>query len=217
MLLSKMLYKPYCQSLTKNLSNMAFGLAMVTFSMPTQANETTLWRTGMAATTAALYLTNALGADIMTVDAGMGNQVYFLRYSARWLAEDNVRLSPYLSIRPSLQVGYSKWQSDIDPDHSATNNVIDLLPIFRWSGPWLPFVDYIDTGLGISIFSSEQISGHKFGGPLQFNDYIGFGWNFGRNDNWELSFRFQHYSNNDIYTDNNGINLPHLSFGYHYR
>ena len=180
------------------------------------SSEATLWRTGMAATTVALYLTNALGADVMTVDTGTGDQVYFLRYTARWDSDSTVAIRPGLSITPALQVSYSKWQSELDPDRSATNNVVDLLPIFRWQGSLIPLVDYIDTGVGLALFSAKEISNHKFGGRLQFNDYLGIGWHLGQRSQWEVSLRLQHYSNNDIYKENNGINLPHLSIGYRY-
>lgn len=217
MFLKKMRSNLYLVKCRKRLFQLLIGLSVSATSVQSHAiSETTLWRTGMGATVAALYMTNALDADIMTVDTGVGNNVYFLRYNARWLSDSTYQFGKYLSIQPSLQFGYSKWQSEIDPDRSATNNVIDLVPIFRWSGRWLPLFDFMDTGLGLSIFSADEISGHKFGGPLQFNDYIGFGWNFGEQQNWEFSFRFQHYSNNDIYADNNGINLPHISIGYDY-
>lgn len=179
-------------------------------------SETVMWRSAMAATTVALYLTNALDADAMTVDVGGGEDVYFLRYVARWEADYAVQISSGLEIRPALQVSYSKWQSSQNLDRSATNNVVDLLPVFRWQGRSIPIVDYIDTGVGLSLFSSEEISDLKFGGPLQFNNYLGIGWYLGQQSQWELSLRLQHYSNNDMYEENNGINLPHISVGYRY-
>ncbi|RDL42979.1 hypothetical protein DN730_16750 [Marinomonas piezotolerans] len=179
------------------------------------AEDATIWRTAMGASIVATALTNALGADSMLLELGTGNDIYFARYSARWYADNSRSFGSKLTITPSLQVGYSKWQSGLDKSSSATNNVVDLLPVFRWEGG-IPFVSFIDTGVGLSLFSNNELAGRKFGGPLQFNNYLGLGWRFGEQHNWEASVHFQHYSNNNIYDDNNGVNFTHLSIGYTY-
>ncbi|ADZ91771.1 Lipid A 3-O-deacylase-related protein [Marinomonas mediterranea MMB-1] len=190
----------------------------ITSSVTTQvmANETALWRSGMIAATTAAYLTNALNADTMLVESGTSGDVLFLRYSARWYAEKSTYLSDDFQITPSLQIGYSKWQDGFSLSHADTSNVVDLLPVFRWSGDDLPIFDFIDTGIGLSIMSNENISDKEMGGPLQFNNYLGAGWQLGKKDQWEISLHFQHYSNNDIYDENSGINFTHLSIGYNY-
>ncbi|TDO99031.1 acyloxyacyl hydrolase [Marinomonas balearica] len=180
------------------------------------ANETTLWRSGMVAATAAAYLTNALNADTMLMESGSSGDILFLRYSARWYAEKSTYLNQDFKITPSLQIGYSKWQDGFSLSHADTSNVLDLLPVFRWSGDDLPLFDFIDTGVGLSIISNENISDRNMGGPLQFNNYLGVGWLLGSREQWEVSLHFQHYSNNDIYTENSGINFAHLSIGYNY-
>lgn len=180
------------------------------------AADATIWRSAMGATVIATALTNALGSDTMLLELGTGNDIYFARYSARWHSDTSTTFSNGLTITPSLQAGYSKWQSAKDSSSSATNNVIDLLPVFRWEGSALPLVDFIDTGVGLSIFSSDELAGRKFGGPLQFNNYLGIGWRFGEDDNWEASVHYQHYSNNNIYEENNGVNFAHISIGYNY-
>ena len=204
----------------RNWPNTKSALLVISLStvgaQAAHAADATIWRSAMGATVIATALTNALGSDTMMLELGTGDDIYFARYSARWYSDTSTRISDGLTITPSLQAGYSKWQSAKDSSSSATNNVIDFLPVFRWEGSSLPLVDFIDTGVGLSIFSNDELSGRKFGGPLQFNNYLGIGWRFGEAENWEASVHFQHYSNNNIYEDNNGVNFAHISIGYNY-
>jgi len=43
---------------------------------------------------------------------------------------------------------------------------------------------------------------------------LGFGLGFGEKGQYELSYRYQHISNGDIKTPNNGMNLHLLRLGY---
>ena len=190
-------------------------MAIIAPATDTIANETATWRMTMALTTAAVYLTNALNADAMSVELGGSDDIGFLRYSARWYREQSTRLlDSSWQIQPALQIGYSKWQGGDDLSQQNTNNVFDILPVFRWSSSQAPNL-FVDTGVGLSLFSSEYITQREFGGTLQFNNYLGVGTKF--NDNkWEAAIHFQHYSNNNLYDKNTGVNFWYLSITHRY-
>ncbi|TPE51992.1 acyloxyacyl hydrolase [Maribrevibacterium harenarium] len=215
MLIKKQLSTSFWKKFKRGLWLLCLSVAGILPVTGAVANETATWRTTMALTTAAVYLTNALNADTMSVELGGTDNIGFLRYSARWYREHASRIgNSSWQIQPALQIGYSKWQGSDDLSQKNTNNVFDVLPVFRWSTSRAPKL-FVDTGVGLSLFSSEYITQREFGGTLQFNNYLGIGTTFG-NDKWEASANFQHYSNNNLYDKNTGVNFWFLSISHRY-
>ena len=96
-------------------------------------------------------------------------------------------------------------------------NGISYSGVFRWKkndvifGQLKPF---IDIGIGITYLSEREVGGRKLGMNSQFEDRAGIGILFGQHDQFELGYRFVHYSNAYIGQDNHGINLHMLILGY---
>jgi opacity protein-like surface antigen len=73
---------------------------------------------------------------------------------------------------------------------------------------------YAEAGIGPHLLSETSLGYKQYSTAFQFGSLIGFGLGFGDKGQYELSYRFQHISNNDIKTPNNGINLHILRLGY---
>lgn len=73
---------------------------------------------------------------------------------------------------------------------------------------------YFDFGLGAARFNKKEIGGRNLGSHFQFEDRLGFGCRFGEFQQFELGYRFLHYSNAGLAMHNDGINLQMIVFSY---
>jgi len=73
---------------------------------------------------------------------------------------------------------------------------------------------YAEAGIGPHLLSETSLGYKQYSTAFQFGSLIGFGLGFGDKGQYELSYRYQHISNADIKTPNNGINLHILRLGY---
>ena len=178
-----------------------------------QQDESWGWKAAVLTSVALTVATNPLHADKGGFSFQSSSDVGSLKMMFRWHPEDalayvgNVRVSSY------LHAAYAKWQSYEDSTQEGSNNVLEFIPVFRlgWSkNSWLSFVE---TSVGVALFSSTEINGRQFGSNFQFTDSMAFG---GYIDRWDWSFQFQHYSNNSIELPNNGINFYNFNLTYHY-
>lgn len=86
-------------------------------------------------------------------------------------------------------------------------------------GPRLAFftpkeVFCLDAGVSPSLLSDHDFRADDFGGPLQFNSFIGVAWHPGK---WlRLGFRFQHMSNGGIYSQNPGMQIYVAEIGFRF-
>ena len=116
------------------------------------------------------------------------------------------------------------WDAELaylEADHVSGENdeIFDLglTPVFRMqrdaslSSGVSP---YAEAGIGPHLLSETSLGYKQYSTAFQFGSLIGFGLGFGDKGQYELSYRFQHISNADIKTPNNGINLHILRLGY---
>lgn len=75
---------------------------------------------------------------------------------------------------------------------------------------------YAEAGIGPHLLSETSLGFKQYSTAFQFGSLIGFGLGFGDKGQYELSYRFQHISNANIKTPNNGINLHILRLGYNF-
>lgn len=71
---------------------------------------------------------------------------------------------------------------------------------------------YIEAGLGIAYFSEEHLDEKSFGINFQFKQSIGFGYKI--NKDFESTLKYSHYSNADLNSKNDGIDLVMLQLVY---
>lgn len=109
------------------------------------------------------------------------------------------------------------WHGSEGPDHG--NDKLKLItsgPVFRWhklrptSYGILP---YVEAGVGLSWLSQREIGGRKLSLHFQFEDNIGLGFRFGKNNEYDLTYRLFHYSNASLKRPNSGINIQMLNIG----
>ena len=106
-----------------------------------------------------------------------------------------------------------------DHEKSKNDNLFDLglTPVFRvqrdasLSSGVSP---YAEAGIGPHLISETRLGNQQYSTALQFGSLIGFGLGFGDKGQYEISYRFQHLSNADIKTPNQGMNLHLLRLGY---
>jgi hypothetical protein len=106
-----------------------------------------------------------------------------------------------------------------DHDKSKNDNLFDLglTPVFRMqrdaslSSGVSP---YAEAGIGPHLISETRLGNQQYSTAFQFGSLIGFGLGFGDRGQYEISYRYQHISNADIKTPNQGMNLHMLRLGY---
>jgi len=106
-----------------------------------------------------------------------------------------------------------------DHDKSENDNLFDLglTPVFRMqrdaslSSGVSP---YAEAGIGPHLISETRLGNQQYSTAFQFGTLLGFGLGFGDRGQYEISYRYQHLSNADIKTPNQGMNLHLLRLGY---
>ena len=116
------------------------------------------------------------------------------------------------------------WDAELaymGSDHKKSKNDelfdLSLTPVFRLqrdaslSSGVSP---YAEAGIGPHLLSETRLGNQQYSTALQFGTLVGFGLGFGEKGQYEISYRFQHISNADIKTPNQGMNLHLLRLGY---
>jgi hypothetical protein len=148
------------------------------------------------------------------IELGMGDDsTRMARITARWDWDKRWSIGQNWIASGFWEAGLGRWQGD----GAGKQDIWDLgiTPVFRLRSGISPF--YLEGAIGAHFLSKTRINnGRAFGCSFNFGDHVGFGWNFGDKDHYELGYRFQHLSNADLATPNNGINFHQLRFGYNY-
>lgn len=93
-------------------------------------------------------------------------------------------------------------------------NEIGVSPVFRHTN-FLPSGDawYLDFSVGAHIISPTRIANQVYSTAFQFGEFAGVGWLFG-SGHYDLGLRYQHESNSDWKTPNDGMNFVQLRLAY---
>ncbi|HKY70185.1 MAG TPA: acyloxyacyl hydrolase [Gammaproteobacteria bacterium] len=88
-------------------------------------------------------------------------------------------------------------------------------PVFRLQrrASVMGVVPYGEIGVSPSWLTQREISQRKLSIHFQFEDKIGFGFRFGKNQKIDLGYRFIHYSNASIKRPNSGVNIQMVNLG----
>jgi len=91
---------------------------------------------------------------------------------------------------------------------------ISFTPMFRYDfGQYYESIPYIEAGVGAAYLSKTKLEGENFGTHFQFENVIGIGFKF---SDFDLSFRYIHYSNAGIHEDNSGVDFTTISISYEF-
>ena len=124
-------------------------------------------------------------------------------FKSHWLNSDIGYLSGY-------------WEGSLNywNGYGADNFGVALSPVFTYNFTGLGTVTpYLEGGIGISYFSTTRMGPRDLSTHFLFEDRIGAGIKVG---NWDLSFRYMHYSNADIKKPNDGIDIFIGSINYRF-
>lgn len=119
------------------------------------------------------------------------------------------------------ETSFAYWdgaKGNITDSYNSRMQVATTGPVLRWQrqAPYMPFhiTPYLEVGVGASWFSNTEIRGRRLSLHFQFEDNIGIGARFGRNQQYDMTLRGYHYSNASIKRPNSGVNLVMFSIGY---
>lgn len=114
-----------------------------------------------------------------------------------------------------LSFYHLKGKKGVNPWSHDHLQGLALTPVFRFEPYGGCF--YLEAGVGIARLSHNEISGRELGMHFEFEDRIGAGFRFGSQKQFDVSYRFLHFSNANIGKFNHGLNLHFLILGYWFR
>lgn len=116
------------------------------------------------------------------------------------------------SLSPAVEFTRFRYRGDGIGARSLSE--IGGIGMFRFSRQAGWFRPYAEAGLGMSLFSRQDLGEKVFSTAFQFSEHLGLG--LGVGEHWALGYRFSHYSNADIQTPNKGLDVQQvmLSFSF---
>jgi hypothetical protein len=163
---------------------------------------------GLAATSSA-YAISGIGMELGHGVASTEAARFSLRWDWRkyWNVGDQWNASGFWE----TGLGY------MDSEGISQKNTwqVGFAPVIRLRSGVSPF--FFEGGIGAHWLSNDRLNLYReLGSNLQFSEILGFGWNVGNKDHYELGYRFTRYSNANLAEPNDGINLHLFRLGYNY-
>lgn len=92
---------------------------------------------------------------------------------------------------------------------------IGVTPVFRLQrSPVDGVAPYIEAAIGVHLLSHTYTD--KLGSCFEFGDQVGAGARFGKRQEYDLAYVFQHVSNGGIKQPNHGMNFSEIRFAYRF-
>lgn len=165
----------------------------------------------------------ALGLALLaTLPAGAADREVFLRYGRS--DSDYERAGIGLRLAPVWAADWGKWKAQLRPEFELSyfgysgppplpdsvqqGGVIAHLRVERGTEGWRP---YGEAGLGLCLFSNDQLGTKTFSTHFQFSQHLGVGVAFAGKG--FAGYQYSHYSNADIDKPNDGIDLHQAVIG----
>jgi len=152
-----------------------------------------------------------LGTDEDSIDADIYSLGVQKRWKRTWFNGGAWNVGGYWDV----ELAY--LEADAEAGENDELYDLSLTPVFRMqrdtalSSGVSPFAE---AGIGAHLFSETSLARQDFSTAVQFGSLLGLGVGFGKRGQYELAYRFQHISNCDIKTPNDGLNLHMLRLGY---
>lgn len=152
-----------------------------------------------------------LGTDEDSIDADIYRLGLQNRWQRTWFNGGAWNVGGYWD----AEIAYI--EADAEPDENDDLYDISMTPVFRMqrdtalSSGVSPFAE---AGIGAHLLSETHLASHNFSTAFQFGSLLGLGLGFGKHGQYELAYRFQHISNADIKSPNDGLSLHMLRLGY---
>lgn len=141
----------------------------------------------------------------------------------KWHGSDNARAHRLALVYPipmqdtlltrhnlgiNLELAYHYWQDYTPRD----NHGVSLIPVLSYQYSLESFSLYFEGGIGITYIDSEHYLDRSLGSHWQFEDKLGAGVILQKHH--KLGIAFNHYSNANLASENDGFNVVGLSYGY---
>lgn len=141
-------------------------------------------------------------------DAQMGSVGLVWNWDKQWFKTGDWALGGY------WEADASYWRGDGGPNKNSFGG-IGFTPVFRFQNSGMGGLSpYVEAAVGIHFFSGVNLAGgNKLGTSFEFGDHVGAGFTFGDKRQYDLGYRFQHYSNAGISGNNGGVNFHQLRLG----
>ena len=107
---------------------------------------------------------------------------------------------------------------EVDYPSNDSITIIAIAPVFRLNAKLHnDFTPYIEAGLGAAYLSDDYLGHRDLGSQFAFQVLAGVGIAFGKNQQFDLSYHYLHYSNAYLASENDGFDIYSLlSFTYHF-
>lgn len=139
-------------------------------------------------------------------------QHYRLALGANW--QRPLYESPNWLFAGRTEVNLTHWQSTLDNPLVKSGQIIGIMPlhqlIYRGWKNWRPMLEF---GVGPQLMTSHIIENKQKSTQFQFSDTIGLGVQIKQ---FELGYRFTHYSNANIKTPNYGFDTQNIYLSYQF-
>ncbi len=145
-------------------------------------------------------------------DADLATVSLTWNWDKRWFTEGDWSLGGY------WELSGTAWKGD-GPRPEKELYGIGIAPVFRFQRNAFAnsISPYAEVGVGAYQFSGKQIHGEQsMGSRFEFGTHIGLGMTFGDRQQFDVSYRIQHFSNAGITSTNPGINFNEIRIGYHF-
>lgn len=168
------------------------------------------WRIPMAAAIGTIFATNIVDAAESGITVGIADKMKLVKANFSWLGKKDLYKIGDFNLNYYNRLSYGVWYEKGNASKVA-NNVLDFNPVFRLESDKV----YLEYSTGISYMSDYKFdkTNLNLGGNFQFNHFINLGVKI---DNFTTSVGYAHYSNNNIFKTNNGINFVYLNLSYRY-
>lgn len=167
---------------------------------------------------ALLFSGNVFAVDGVSVEYGNGDAADMARvgmlwnWDKKWFTEDDWLVACF------WEASLGSWRGRSAAGNNQTVTDVGITPVFRLqqknpSG----FAPYAEAAIGFHLITPTFINAdRKFGSAFQFGDHVGVGVRFGKHQQFDLGYRFQHLSNGGIKKPNQGISFNQVRFAYHF-
>lgn len=112
-------------------------------------------------------------------------------------------------LHPEVELSHFRYTGPATgPDNMEQGGIVGQLRLQRETGNWRP---YGELGLGLSLFSEDQLGQKRFSTHFQFSQHLGLGVELAGKG--FAGYQYSHYSNADIDTPNDGIDVHQAVVG----
>lgn len=160
-----------------------------------------------------ILLPSASLADFGVMIAGGNLSAGYLettasRHSLFWTFDDKWIDKEETYLTWQLEFASSHWNNEYFPDIHATS----LTPVFHYVWTKKHYLIYAGGGIGITKLSGDRLSSRKLGSIWLFEDKFVLGTEI--LEHHRLSISFNHYSNANLASENDGLSIWYFNYSY---